>query len=149
MDESTAMDRVTVNIKEILQSLQWTQDDLAHEMQMDPSNLSKKLRQKNNARLDTIERIAEALKVDIYELFRVPAMAKSNAMTIFRNNTEAHLIARGWTVQHLADVIGMDRSYLSKVIRGIHSPNLALLEKIAKACEIEVFELLQPLQLVS
>lgn len=75
MAEFTAMDRVTVNIKEILQNLGWTQDDLAHEMQMDPSNLSKKLRQKNSARLDTIERIAEALNVDISELFRVPEMA--------------------------------------------------------------------------
>jgi putative transcriptional regulator len=76
-------------------------------------------------------------------------MSKFNTMTVFRNNVEAHLIARGWTVQHLADAIGMDRSYLSKVIRGVHSPNLALLEKIAAACDVEVFELLQPRQMVS
>ena len=76
MAEFTAMDRVTNNIKEILHDLGWTQDDLAHEMGMDPSNLSKKLRQKNNARVETLSRIATALGVDIADLFRLPEMAK-------------------------------------------------------------------------
>lgn len=76
-------------------------------------------------------------------------MAKYSAMTIFKQNIEAMLSDRGWTIKDLADEIGMDRSNLSKIVRGVHSPNLSLLEKIAKAVGVEVFELLKQRQLVS
>lgn len=75
-------------------------------------------------------------------------MAKSTVMNTFEANIEALLEERGWTKQQLADAIEMDRSSLSKVIRGIHSPTLVMVEKIAKALEVEAYELLQPRQLV-
>jgi transcriptional regulator with XRE-family HTH domain len=75
-------------------------------------------------------------------------MSKSTVMNTFEANIEALLEERGLTKQALADALGMDRSSLSKVIRGIHSPTLIMVEKIAKALEVEAFELLQPRQLV-
>lgn len=75
-------------------------------------------------------------------------MAKSTVMSTFAKNIEMILEERGWTKQQLADSLGMDRSSLSKIIRGVHSPSLVMLERIAKALEVEAFELLQPRQLV-
>lgn len=75
-------------------------------------------------------------------------MAKSTVMSTFAKNIETILEERGWTKQQLADSLGMDRSSLSKIIRGVHSPSLVMLERIAKALEVEAFELLQPRQLV-
>ena len=75
-------------------------------------------------------------------------MAKSSVMSTFAKNIETILEERGWTKQQLADAIEMDRSSLSKIIRGVHSPSLVMLERIAKALDVEAFELLQPRQLV-
>ncbi len=75
-------------------------------------------------------------------------MSKSTVMNTFEANVEALLDERGWTKQQLADELGMDRSSLSKVIRGIHSPTLVMVEKIAKALNVEAYELLQPRELV-
>jgi transcriptional regulator with XRE-family HTH domain len=69
-------------------------------------------------------------------------------MKTFEANIVAMLSDRGLTKQDLADLIGMDRSSLSKVIRGVHSPTLIVVEKIAAALNVETFELLQPRQLV-
>ena len=75
-------------------------------------------------------------------------MAKSTIMKTFESNIESLLSDRGWSKKDLADALGMDRSSLSKVIRGIHSPSLMIVEKIAKALGVESFELLRPRQLV-
>lgn len=75
-------------------------------------------------------------------------MAKCTVMNTFASNIEALLEEHGWSKQQLADELEMDRSSLSKIIRGIHSPSLVMVEKIAKALQVEAFELLQPRQLV-
>lgn len=75
-------------------------------------------------------------------------MSDSAIMETFEANIETVLANRGWSKKDLADAIGMDRSSLSKIIRGVHSPTLKVVEKIADACDIEVFELLQPRELV-
>lgn len=71
-------------------------------------------------------------------------MPKSNAMTTFSRNLIRILELRAWTKQDLADKCGMERSYISKLIAGQHSPSLEIAERIAKACEVELFELLTP-----
>jgi transcriptional regulator with XRE-family HTH domain len=75
-------------------------------------------------------------------------MAKSSIMKTFGTNISILLDARGWTKSDLATEVGMDRSGLSKLIRGIHSPTLIMVEKIAAALDVEPFELLQPRELV-
>lgn len=75
-------------------------------------------------------------------------MPKSTIMKTFHTNIQAILSDHGWTIKDLADAIGMDRSSLSKVIRGVHSPTLTVVEKIATALGVQTFELLQPRELV-
>jgi transcriptional regulator with XRE-family HTH domain len=63
-----------MNVDEILCSKGWTRRDLAEAVEMDESNLSKLLRNKNSPTLKKIQTIADALNVDISELFRVPEL---------------------------------------------------------------------------
>lgn len=65
-------------------------------------------------------------------------------MKTFSENLSRILELRGWTKQDLADRCGMERSYVSKLISGQHSPKLNVAEQIARACEVELFELLTP-----
>jgi len=75
-------------------------------------------------------------------------MRKSSIMDTFGKNIELLLEERGWNKQQLADAIEMDRSSLSKIIRGLHSPSLVMVDRIARALKVEAFELLQPRELV-
>jgi len=75
-------------------------------------------------------------------------MAKSASMKHLETNVYAKLDEFGWTVTDLADAVGMDRSALSKIIRGVNSPSLETLDRIAAGLQCESFELLQPRQLV-
>jgi len=45
--------------------------------------------------------------------------------------------------EDLADLTGLDRTYLSGVERGIRNPTIKVLEKIAAGLSIEPFELLK------
>jgi len=69
-------------------------------------------------------------------------------MKHLENNVNARLDDFGWTITDLADVIGMDRSALSKIIRGVNDPSLKTVDRIAAGLQCESFELLQPRQLV-
>ncbi|WP_242266501.1 helix-turn-helix transcriptional regulator [Bacillus cereus group sp. BfR-BA-01327] len=53
----------------------------------------------------------------------------------------------GDTLQSLANKIDYDYSNLSKVERGIYTPSLELLNKIAMVYKIEIADLLDPLNL--
>jgi len=71
-------------------------------------------------------------------------MSKSKAMNTFSQNLKRILEARGWSKQHLADLCGIDRAYVSRLISGEHSPSLELSERIANACDLELYEILTP-----
>jgi transcriptional regulator with XRE-family HTH domain len=65
-------------------------------------------------------------------------------MNAFRKNIVAIVNHEGITLQVLADRCEMRRSYLSRLVHGHHSPNLAAVEKIAKALRIKPHELIMP-----
>lgn len=71
-------------------------------------------------------------------------MTKSLAMTTFSKNLTRIIEDNGWTIQELADRCKMRRSNISRLIHGHHSPTLEVAEQIAKACSIELYELLDP-----
>lgn len=71
-------------------------------------------------------------------------MTKSLAMSTFSKNLTRILEDNNWTIQELADRCGMRRSNISRLIHGHHSPTLEVAESIARACEIELYELLNP-----
>lgn len=71
-------------------------------------------------------------------------MSKSVAMSIFSSNVNAARVKAGLTIQELADLVGIERSYLSRLLHGHNSPTLDMMEKIATACGEPLYELLKP-----
>lgn len=71
-------------------------------------------------------------------------MSKSVAMSIFCNNLRRLIRERGLTVQELADLCMVRRSYLSRLLHGHHSPSLDVAEQIANGCGVPLYELLTP-----
>jgi len=64
------MNRLEHNVKRILQRHGWTQADLAAALNVDPGNLSRTIRCRVEPGIGQVERIADALGVDVLELFR-------------------------------------------------------------------------------
>jgi transcriptional regulator with XRE-family HTH domain len=48
---------------------------------------------------------------------------------------------KGWTQQHLGDVADVNYKFLGEIERGSQNPSLTVLEKIAKALGVELYEL--------
>lgn len=63
-------------------------------------------------------------------------------MSQFTKNVAAIRKSKDLSIQEIADRIGIERSYLSRVLSGHHSPGLELAEKIAKACGVTLSDLL-------
>lgn len=76
MPKLRAMSRVATNIKNILEARGMDQKDLAESLGIDPSNFSKTLHGKHSPRLELLERIANALSVDISEIFVEPSLVE-------------------------------------------------------------------------
>jgi|APGre2960657404_1045060.scaffolds.fasta_scaffold417502_2 plasmid maintenance system antidote protein VapI len=70
-------------------------------------------------------------------------MAKSSIMETFAKNTQAALLKRGWTIQRLATEIHMDRSDLSKVVRGVRGCTLETAMDISKALQVPLSALVE------
>lgn len=70
-----AMERVLLNVDSILSARGLTRRQLAEMLEMDESNLSKTLRNVNSPRVCQIQKIADALEVDISEIFKTPELA--------------------------------------------------------------------------
>lgn len=50
---------------------------------------------------------------------------------------------KGWTQEQAAEKIGIKRQALGKIEKAINSPTVATLDKISKAFEINIVELLK------
>ena len=70
MTQSTAMNRIEYNVKQILSERGCTQSDLASDLGMDKSNLSRLLKGKHSPSVNAIEDIAGVLEVDVSALLR-------------------------------------------------------------------------------
>jgi transcriptional regulator with XRE-family HTH domain len=64
-----------------------------------------------------------------------------NIMSTFSDNVFAALEKRGWTIQQLADACDMDRSNLSKALRGKEGCTLERAKKIADALQVPLSKL--------
>jgi len=65
-------------------------------------------------------------------------------MTTLQANVESILDEKGWSKQDLADKLGMDRSQLSKIIRGQNAATVQTLERIAEGLGMKLYELFMP-----
>lgn len=55
-------------------------------------------------------------------------------------------LARGWSLEILADKVGTSPPHLSQVERGVKNLNNRLIERISRALGVEPFELFSPRQ---
>lgn len=70
--------RVTfgVNLARLRRAAGWTQEELAHEAEVERAYISRLEAGKKNASIDMIERLAVALRVDAAEFLKVPPKVK-------------------------------------------------------------------------
>jgi len=73
-------------------------------------------------------------------------MAQYDAMSTLQQNIDRVLEDRGWTKQDLANHLDMDRSQLSKIIRGQNSATVDTLEFIASGVGMNLYELFKPVE---
>lgn len=59
------------------------------------------------------------------------------------SNLEAARKWRGVSIAQLADAAGVDRGYLSRLLRGHSSPTITMLEKLADALRVRPLDLLR------
>lgn len=70
-------------------------------------------------------------------------MKTASAMERFVENAARLRIARGLSIQALADSIDMDRSQLSEILAGKNCPTLKTMLRIATGLAVDVSEFLQ------
>ena len=75
-------------------------------------------------------------------------MSRYDAMNTLQTNVEALLEEKGWSIQELADRLEMDRSQLSKIIRGKNAATIQTQERIAEGLELKLYELFMPADLL-
>lgn len=71
-------------------------------------------------------------------------MPRYDAMSTLQKNVESALAEKGWSKQDFADKLGMDRSQLSKIIRGQNAATVKTLEHIAEGLGLKLYELFMP-----
>jgi transcriptional regulator with XRE-family HTH domain len=64
------------------------------------------------------------------------SMAASDPKLVFGKRLRALRELRGWSQEHLAAVVGLDRSYVGSVERGERNISLENIHKLAKALKI-------------
>jgi transcriptional regulator with XRE-family HTH domain len=72
-------------------------------------------------------------------------MEEKELRSVLADNIKKYRIRRGWNQLHLSEQIGISANYLSVVETGKGWVTPLTLVKLAKALEIEVFELFMPI----
>lgn len=75
--------------------------------------------------------------------FIIVAMKKTidNSRILLGQRIRTLRTLKGWTQQHLGDVAEINYKFLGEIERGSQNPSLTVLEKIAKALGIDLYEL--------
>lgn len=63
--------------------------------------------------------------------------------TTFGRNVRHARLARGMTIEALAQDSGLSYSYLGEIERGLRNPTLAVIEGLADSLAVEAYSLLQ------
>jgi transcriptional regulator with XRE-family HTH domain len=66
-----------------------------------------------------------------------------NAQALVARNLRRLRVARGLSQEVLAVDAGIDRTYVSRLERGLENPTVAVLEKVAHALEAEIVDLFE------
>lgn len=66
-------------------------------------------------------------------------------MNTFTHNVTRLLSSKGLTHAFLAEELGMERTHVSRALRGANSPRLIFVEKVAAALEVDIRDLFEPI----
>ena len=68
----------------------------------------------------------------------------ADAAKLLAKNVRLERVMRGWSQETLAELAGLNRSFVGAIERYEHNITLATVEKLAKAFDLTVAELLTP-----
>lgn len=68
----------------------------------------------------------------------------NSTIDIFRNNLKFYRNKQGFTQEKLSELTGISTDYLSEIERGKKTPSFKRIDLIAKALNVEVYELFMP-----
>ena len=68
----------------------------------------------------------------------------NSTIEIFRHNLKFYRAKQGLTQEKLSEITGISTDYLSEIERGKKTPSFKRIELIAKALNIEVYQLFMP-----
>lgn len=71
------------------------------------------------------------------------SMARTDVKRAFGQRLRALRLARQWSQEHLASVVGLDRSYVGSVERGERNVSLQNIVKFAEALEVPPASLME------
>lgn len=153
-------------VKEFLKSSGKSMEWLASELGCSRQNLTKTLA--NNPTVGTLERIAAALGVSVAELFDEGESPERESASAARVDDLQENGEDGWghgqdsacgtpgkfqlkrimeerrlTITDVANKTGITNANISRILHGKASPTLETIERIARALEIEPYELLK------
>ena len=66
-------------------------------------------------------------------------------MSIFAHNVSAILKQKGMTHAQLASDLKMERTHLSRALRGTNSPRLVFVERVAEKLGVDIRDLFEPI----
>lgn len=69
-------------------------------------------------------------------------MARTSSTQKLGNKVRELRIERGYSQEKLGEITSLDRTYISGVERGVRNPSLKNIEKIAKALNVKVSQLI-------
>jgi len=72
-------------------------------------------------------------------------MQNYDAMGIFAHNVSRILAAQGINQSELARRLEMERTHLSRALRGENSPRLRFVERVAEQLSVDIRELFEPI----
>jgi transcriptional regulator with XRE-family HTH domain len=72
-------------------------------------------------------------------------MPNFDAMSTFSFNVNRILRDRGLSHAWLAEQLEMERTHLSRALRGANSPRLCFVESIAKQLKVDIRDLFEPI----
>lgn len=109
-------ERLTFHVERLLKELGWSRTDLAGKVGVTPSAISQWLNEKNSTPLETLDRLAAALKIDVTELIKPLPTSSDGGKLDDTTVQEAAPVAQSDQVIHAkfgavpATTIGLDES---------------------------------------
>ena len=124
-------------IKAARKSAGISQAELAERIGVPYQSIGQWERNERNPKIETLQRIADALSIPVYQLFGPEPNEISNNLKRIR-------LGRGLTQKELGDLLGVSQATVGQYETNQNPPKLETLQRIADALSISVTDILDP-----